>query len=781
MLIAVVTPLFPIQGEPYRGKPIYKTVLSLQRHADVKVFCPAAVYPPSLGPKYRYRRVDRAYKPEGVDVEYLEYRVFPLFSRPLNGKLCAAQLRNHLEKVPYDLILSYWLYPEGYACVDLGRERRKPVIVGSRGSDLRRIEEPLTRLQVRHTMTHADRVLTVSEELRQQALAFGIQPEKVHAIRNGCDRNIFHYRPLTDARRELSLPDRQRIILFVGWLSPPKGTLVLLKAFRQLAAEDPSLHLVFIGEGDQRHIESFAESAGLQDRIRLTGACASREVASWMAGADVLCLPSYSEGCPNVVLEAMTIGCPVVASNVGGIPEIMTDDCGTMVPDHEPETLALALRKTLDRTWDRERMSRRLGRGWDQVADETFAICRDVVRTPIAAQAPAIRIRPKRPKIAVVTPYFPIAEEPYRGHSAFQTLRRMRKYAEIEVICPITVYPKTKWLHPSGYRYRRADLSYRPPDLSTTYFEYPALPVLTRPINGLTCARHLKRYLAKAKPDVILNYWVYPEGFAAVHLGRKWRIPVIVGSIGSDILRTGDPLSFALMRHTLKEATGVITVSEDLRRNAIALGVLPERVTAVLNGCDLETFHPADLGQARRELGVATDAELLLYIGWLSPTKGLVELVDSIAALARTRPRLKLALIGEGYYQQWLEKQAAAAGILDRIVFLGSKTSPEVARWLAACDVFCLPSYSEGCPNVVVEAISSGRPVVATHVGGVPELIAPDSGLLVPPRNTEALTKALDSALTRDWNVLEISRHWRRDWDAAALETYEVCCRAAGL
>src|SRR4051794_23244751 len=128
-LIAVVTPLFPINEEIYRGKPIYKTALLLQRYADVKVFCPVTVYPPLLGPKYRYHRVDQMYRPEGIEVEYSEYRVFPLLSRPLNGKLCATHLRRRLEGLPYDLLLNYWLYPDGYASVEVARSQGKPVVV----------------------------------------------------------------------------------------------------------------------------------------------------------------------------------------------------------------------------------------------------------------------------------------------------------------------------------------------------------------------------------------------------------------------------------------------------------------------------------------------------------------------------------------------------------------------------------------------------------------------------------------------------------------------------
>lgn len=789
-LIAVVSPLFPIGEEIYRGKPIYKTVLSLQKYGDVRVFCPLPVYPPMLGPTFRYHRADRSFRPPGVEsVRYFYYPAFPLLSRAVNGAICARYLRRELESTPFDLLLGYWLYPEGYAALKVARQRSRPVIAGARGSDLRRIRNEMTGRFVRHTVTQADRVLTVSEELRERAIALGAEPGKVRTVRNGIDHQTYHYVPRNEMRREMGVSEDCRLIVFVGWLSPSKGTMVLLSAFRSMAERDPKLRLVFIGEGQARPMQAFIDAHGLADRVTLQGAATSPEVCRWMNAADVVCLPSVSEGCPNVLVEAAAVGCPVVATDVGGIPEIVTPELGILIADTQPSTLAAALEAALQKPWDREDISRRSKRTWDDVAVETYDVCRELLPAsaskPRAADAPAgapaVHTRRRIPRVTVVTPYFPIAEEPYRGHSAFHTLRFMKHDADIEVICPIATYPPTRLLNPTGYRYRRVDLLYRPPDLKASYFKYPALPVVTRPFNGFTCSHLLESRLLASRPDVILNYWVYPEGFAAVRLGRKHGIPVIVGSIGSDILRPGDPVSFRLMRHTLRGATGVITVSEDLRENAIRLGVSPDRVTTILNGCDRSVFHPCDRAQARASLGVAPDAELILYIGWISPTKGLVELIDAAAALAPRHPRIQVALIGEGRSQPDLEARARAAGVADRIAFLGRKSSPEVSEWLGACDVFSLPSHSEGCPNVIVESISCGRPVVATNVGGIPELLNSTVGIMVPPHNTGKLAAALDDALGRSWDHEAIAGQFGRGWEAAAAETLAVCRRFAGM
>jgi teichuronic acid biosynthesis glycosyltransferase TuaC len=248
-------------------------------------------------------------------------------------------------------------------------------------------------------------------------------------------------------------------------------------------------------------------------------------------------------------------------------------------------------------------------------------------------------------KIAVVTPYFPTSNNSYKGHSAFHTLRFLKRHAEIEVICPLTAYPK--WLRPKKYG-DAPDLAYQPEGFKTTYFEYPAIPVVTRPINGLTCARLLLPYVRSARPDLILNYWLYPEGFSAVRVGRKLRVPVIVGAIGSDICRLNDPLTRVLVRRTLMNAAGIITVSEDLRRRAIALGIPREQITTILNGCDTSVFHPGDRNQARREIGCDPDGEIILYAGNLLPSKGLGELLAAFIELLKSRPAARLALVGKG-------------------------------------------------------------------------------------------------------------------------------------
>jgi glycosyltransferase involved in cell wall biosynthesis len=370
-----------------------------------------------------------------------------------------------------------------------------------------------------------------------------------------------------------------------------------------------------------------------------------------------------------------------------------------------------------------------------------------------------------RIKIAAVTPYFPVSATSHRGHSAFHTLRFLKHRADIQVICPIAHYPK--WLSPDAYK-DPPDLTYQPPELKTTYFEYPAVPLLTRPVNGFICARYLRPYLRSISPDIILNYWLYPEGYSAVRVGRSLGIPVIAGAIGSDIRRINDPFTVHFVRRTLLEASAVITVSEELRQRAIGLGVPGDRVTTILNGCDTTVFHPnGNLS--------AGENELILYVGNVIPSKGVLDLIEAFIGLTAFRPQAKLAIIGDGEAAATLKTRAAEAGIPDRLLMLGRRKSPEVAEWMRKAAIFCLPSHSEGCPNVIVEALACGRPIVATNVGGIPELVDQQCGILVPPHDPVQLRQALENALSRSWDAAEIAATYRRGWDEVADKTYDVC------
>jgi glycosyltransferase involved in cell wall biosynthesis len=348
----------------------------------------------------------------------------------------------------------------------------------------------------------------------------------------------------------------------------------------------------------------------------------------------------------------------------------------------------------------------------------------------------------------------------------------LAREADVQVFYPNAVYPFL--LKPSSRSYGKLDASYCPSDVKTSYFDYPALPLLSRPFNGWMAARALLPHVRRFEPDLIFSCFLYPDGYAALRIGKALAVPVVVLSIGSDINRIGDPITAMHTRTVLREADTVVTVSGDLRLKAVAMGAPAEKTRTVVNGCDLSIFHVRDRLEARQKLDIDPASQAVVYIGRMDVKKGLRELVEAAALLRPERPNLHVYLVGEGPDRPIIEKAIQAHNAAGYIHALPGCAFDDVAGWMAAANLVTLPSYMEGCPNVVLEALASGRPVVATNVGGIPEIMNEACGRLVPPRDAGALAQALASVLDRTWDAQAISAYGSRSWDAVAAELLEI-------
>ena len=375
-------------------------------------------------------------------------------------------------------------------------------------------------------------------------------------------------------------------------------------------------------------------------------------------------------------------------------------------------------------------------------------------------------------KVAVVTQYFPTSRQPWAGHSSYQTLRFLAQLCEVKVFYPKASYPKL--LTPATAKGASLDYGYQPEGVAVEYIPYPTLPLVSRPLNGWVAYRSLLPKVRAFKPDIILNYTVYPDGYAALRVGHELKVPVVVTAIGSDLNRISDALVRVLTQKTVRESEAVITVSRDLKKTAVALGASSEKSFAILNGCDTTIFHHRDRSEARAALQLDAGEEAVVYVGRMDVRKGLRELIEAVASLRARRPRLRCYLVGDGSDEPILREAIGQTGAGEYVRLMPPCRTEGVALWMAAADVVTLPSYMEGCPNVVIEALASGRPVVATNVGGIPELMDDASGRLVPPRDAGALATALDDVLAQPWDGDEIAGRHNRSWRDVAEDVMGV-------
>jgi glycosyltransferase involved in cell wall biosynthesis len=189
-------------------------------------------------------------------------------------------------------------------------------------------------------------------------------------------------------------------------------------------------------------------------------------------------------------------------------------------------------------------------------------------------------------------------------------------------------------------------------------------------------------------------------------------------------------------------ATSVFTVSKDVREHLVAEGFRREEVGVIYNGIDVDPApDSSERAAVRQDLGVSEAQLVVGTIGRLDPVKDFATLLDAVARLATTALPVALAIVGDGDARAELEAQSASLGIADRVRFLGHRE--DARRWLAGCDVYANSSISEGVSLTILEAMAAGLPVVATAVGGTPEVVTEDCGVLVPARHPEALADAI--------------------------------------
>ena len=244
---------------------------------------------------------------------------------------------------------------------------------------------------------------------------------------------------------------------------------------------------------------------------------------------------------------------------------------------------------------------------------------------------------------------------------------------------------------------------------------------------------------------------------------------------GNELEQIRHGLRRRLAGWALRRSARVFAVSRELRELAIELGVAPERAVVSANGVDTAVFTPGDRAGARRRLGVAEGERLFLAAGKMDAGKGLLELIEAAAPLLEGGTRLAIAggvgRTGASYADE-VRRRCGQADVAGRITLLGEVPQADLAEWMRAADVFCLNSRREGCPNVVIEALACGLPVVATRVGAVPELLPSEEyGFIVPPREPAALREALRRAVVRQWDRETIAAWGRvRSWDRVAEE-----------
>jgi glycosyltransferase involved in cell wall biosynthesis len=233
------------------------------------------------------------------------------------------------------------------------------------------------------------------------------------------------------------------------------------------------------------------------------------------------------------------------------------------------------------------------------------------------------------------------------------------------------------------------------------------------------------------------------------------RLPLAVSLHGSDIfVAQRHPVFRWVVRSVFRQAAVVTACSPDLAAGAIDLGAAPDKVHIIPYGVDPARFHPAVTPLARADFGLAADDIVLASVGRVVPKKGFDVLIRALPAIRQSAARVHLLIGGEGPQIEALRHLAEELGVTDHVHLPGVIPWDRVPAFLAMCDLFVLPSVRDaagnmdGLPNVLLEAMAMGKPVVASQLGGVPLVIRDgENGLLCPPGDAAALSEALRSLI----------------------------------
>src|SRR5258708_7575787 len=369
MRILTFSTLYPHAARPNHGIFVETRLRHLLASGEVesKVVAPVPWFPssnPRFGEYAVFAKAPREERRHGIDVIHPRYLTVPKLGISVAPLLLAAGVYSAVKNIiqngyDFEIIDAHYFYPDGVAAILLGRHFGKPVVITARGTDVNLIPRyRLPRAMIRWAARHAAGIITVARGLKDDLVGGGAPAGRIEVLRNGVDLQLF--RPIEREAGRRSLGISRTTLLSVGHLIPRKGHDLVIQGLRWL----PELDLIVIGDGPEREaLGALARESGAADRVRFVGSLAQEELRNYFGAADALVLASSREGWANVLLESMACGTPVVASRIGGTPEVVSaPEAGVLMAERTSKAVAEAVRRLFARYPDRAATRRDAGK-----------------------------------------------------------------------------------------------------------------------------------------------------------------------------------------------------------------------------------------------------------------------------------------------------------------------------------------------------------------------------------------------------------------------------------
>jgi len=579
---------------------------------------------------------------------------------------------------------------------------RVPLVLSFHGQDAARAMPWRRRVVTRWVAASATRFFTVSQEARRFLVdGVGVAAERVEIIPNGVD--LERFRPEPHAR------GGRFVVGTAGSLSSVKNHALLVRAYAALAGGGMDVGLRIAGEGPERpRLEALIRSLGLEGRVELAGH--QEDVPAFLNGLDLFVLSSDSEAHPNALLEAMACGVPCVGTRVGGVPEVLGyGQFGRLVDAGDEGGLIEAMREVAEDRGAAEALGRAAREravaryGMPQMLRAYEALYRDPESRPAAAEDEV----DVRPRVLMMGPLPPLP-------GGMATVVENLRHSTLADRCRLACVNNGKTT-PEG----------RP--------LWAGVAAQWRLLGRLWAG--MRREGAEIVHIHTIQYFGFWRDAVHAVLARRLGRPVILHMHGASFDRWAAEMGRvrrAVLRHVLEAASAVIVLSERWRETLRPYGPRA-RWCVVPNGVRLPRRLPSR--------GAAEP--VFLFLGDWTARKGVLDLVAVVERAAAGGFRGRVHLAGfekEPGQREALDRRIAESGCGARIRVLGTLGAEAKEAALAAADVLVLPSYAEGLPMAVLEAMAWGMPVIATRVGAIPEAVADGvEGYLIEPGDLGAL------------------------------------------
>ncbi|MFC1668288.1 glycosyltransferase family 4 protein [Chlamydiota bacterium] len=389
--------------------------------------------------------------------------------------------------------------------------------------------------------------------------------------------------------------------------------------------------------------------------------------------------------------------------------------------------------------------------------------------------------------VLVISTIFPNKNSINFGVFVKNRIKALSKLCTVEVISPVPYFPFIKYF--GKYR-ERLKLPFKDTvdGIKVSYPRFFSFPGILKPLDGFFLALTIKKIIKKYNKkemyfDVLDAHLAYPDGYSALIASKKYNIPVTITIRGHDVNYLHRyPLRKRQVKYALKSSKQVFSVCQKLLDEAkLSFCLSTKKGVVTYNGVDRAAFHPMERSIARGKIGFGSySGEMILSIGYLVPRKGFNILIEAFNIIRKEflKEEIRLIIIGERggekYIGNKLKNRVKELGLEKDVLFIKQIPHHELLYWYNASDLFCLASSHEGLPNVILESIVCGTPVVATNVWGIPEVIVNESiGMLVERGSSSCFAEILKKALNRKWDRSFISEYAERfNWDNTAKIIY---------